>query len=59
MGKRSTKGRNEELVNYKTTGDKTMEGKEEEEGKKKWQLGPEMGSYQLGSVRAAVSNFWG
>lgn len=46
MGKRSTKGRNEELVNNKLYRRQDSGGKEQDEGKKNWKLGVEMGSYQ-------------
>jgi len=46
MGKRSTKGRKEELVNYKRYRRQDSGGKEQDEGKKNWKLGTEMGNYQ-------------
>jgi len=45
--------------NIKDAGDRTVEGKEQDEGDKNWKLGPEMGSYQQGSVRAVVNNILG
>jgi len=46
MGKRSTKGRNKELVNYKRCRRQDIGWKGIRRREKNWKLGPEIVSYQ-------------